>query len=758
MNSQAVKGFDPIVNKINADVLSVAVLVALWLLFFWRLFTPITADQAALKQGDFTGQFVTFAAYQYNRFAAGEVPLWNPYNNGGLPFIADTQAAVFYPSRLVTIALSRVAGGFSSNALQLEMTVHVLAASLFMYALVRQMLLKNPGSHLAGLVAAVIFSYGGFLTSYPPLQLALLEAAIWLPLALIGVLEFSRCERPRYHWLLLTALAYGLSWMAGHPQTTWFQTYVLLAYLAYRVYEKRFAWVHLIGGAALFGILGGALAAVQLLPGLEYLAWTTRAGFGFDQKGNGFPVRDLVQFVFPGIVSLFSPLYIGITGLVLALLAIWRRGAGALFWGVVAIVALGLSLGENSALFPALYNLLPGLRFFRGQERAAYVVATSLAILAGIGAAHLYNWKAGEWPIATKNLKRSLLALLGLTGGAVVLVFNEWLVNTDALNPVLSVALLSALLAGATYGLARAMLTQPGNLLLGAALLGLVIFDLFTINMDSAATYDPVPASEQVSLTPPPLADQALSDREVPFRVDGYRVLGDNYGSLYGLMDIRGISPLFMSGPHAIIQSDLINPLGWELFAVQYVYTDWEQLPIESDAVGEGADRFGPVRMHRLKDPRPFATVLYQAEVIPDSQVAFARLTDPVFDPRSTVLLEHGQAIAAGTTSAPSPATVTAFAPEEIRISATAASSGYLSVAMPYYPGWNATVNGEPVSILKAYTALMAIPVPAGESAIILRYEPVSYQIGAVVSVGAWLTVLIAGLVAWRRRLTVDSP
>ena len=30
-----------------------------------------------------------------NRY--GEIPLWNPYNNGGLPFIADTQAAVFYP-------------------------------------------------------------------------------------------------------------------------------------------------------------------------------------------------------------------------------------------------------------------------------------------------------------------------------------------------------------------------------------------------------------------------------------------------------------------------------------------------------------------------------------------------------------------------------------------------------------------------------------------------------------------------------------
>lgn len=742
-----------ILRSLQPDLAAVGLLVGLWLLFFWRLFTPIAADQASLKQGDFTGQFVTFAAYQYNRFAAGEVPLWNPYNNGGLPFIADTQAAVFYPPRLVTIALSSLSGGFSNQALHLEMTVHVLGASLFTYALLRRMLYKNPGSYLAGLVAAIIFSYGGFLTSYPPLQLALLEAAIWLPVALIGILEFSRSERPRYTWLLLTAFAYGLSWMAGHPQTTWFQTYVLVAYLGYRVYEKRYSWLHWISGAAVFGLLGGALAAVQLLPGFEYLAWTTRAGFGYDLKGNGFPVRDLAQFVFPGIVSLFSPLYIGIMGLVLAILAIWRRGAGALFWGIVAVVALGLSLGDNSAIFPALYNVLPGLRFFRGQERAAYVVATSLAILAGIGACHLYSWKPIEWPVATKNLKRSVLALVGLTSGAVIIVFNEWLVNTEKLNPVLSSVLLSALVAGATYGLVRSLVNQPGALITSAALVGLVVFDLFTVNMDSAATYDPVPPAQQIRFDPPPLAAQALADTNGVFRVDGYRVLGDNYGSLYDLMDIRGISPLFMAGPHEIIQRELINPLAWELFAVRYVYTDWEQLPVASVVVGEGEDRFGAVRMHQLEDPRPFAHMLYQAEVIANPQAALNRLTEADFAARSIVLLEDDPGIQFDPAGSQGSATVIEFLPENITIQTSSSAPGILSVAMPYYPGWEATLNGNSVPLLKAYTALMAISIPAGESQITLQYNPSTYRIGGWMSVIAWVVLGLGAAIPVIKRL-----
>ena len=44
------------------DAVAVLVLVAIWLLFFWRLFTPIEADQASIKKGDFSGQFVAFAA------------------------------------------------------------------------------------------------------------------------------------------------------------------------------------------------------------------------------------------------------------------------------------------------------------------------------------------------------------------------------------------------------------------------------------------------------------------------------------------------------------------------------------------------------------------------------------------------------------------------------------------------------------------------------------------------------------------------
>ncbi len=737
----------------HADRLAVLALFALWLLFFWRLFTPLEADQASLKKGDFSGQFVAFAAYQYQRYSQGEVPLWNPYNNGGLPFIGDTQAAVFYPPRLLTIGLSRLTGGWTYHALELEMTVHVLACSLLMYLLVRRMTLGQPGSPFGALIAAVIASYGGFLQSYPPLQLALLEAAIWLPLAVLGVHEATRDSKIKWAWLILTGFAYGMSWMAGHPQTTWFLTYLLMAYLGYRVYVRRYRWWLFVTGTALFGIIGGGLAAVQLLPGIEYLAHTARTGLGFDAKGNGFPFQDVIQFVFPGIVSQWSPLYVGLVGLALALIALWRQLPGSLFWGIVLIVALGLSFGANSPIYGLLYNVLPGLRFFRGQERATFLIAFSLAILAGMGASHLFTWDRLQDFKATRRIQQALMVLVVICGVVTGVILVLWLGNKEAYASFISPVAFSLIVAALALLLIPYWLNaahQPIRIGLVAMLL---IFDLFAVSMDRESNYDSVPPPQQLDFTPPPLIEFALAQPGL-FRVDGYRGLHDNYGSLYGLADMRGISPLFLQGPNAIINPDLINPRAWELFSVKFVYADWEELPVESDIVASGEDRYGKVNVHQLTDPRPFALVMNNYVVAESDEAARKLLADATFDPRRTVILNRDPGITGNEAAPVNPSTaISDFRPESFTIAFNAPQEGILSVSIPDYPGWRATLDGKAVDILRAYGALAAIVVPSGEHTAQFVYDPLSYRVGGIMSIITWVIVGISGIVVtWQKR------
>ncbi len=742
------------IRRPTPDLIAVAALVLLWLLFFWRLFTPVAADQASLKQGDFSGQFVTFAGYQYARLSHGEIPLWNPYNNGGFPFIADTQAAVFYPPRLLTIALTSLSGsGWTYHALEVEMTFHVLAFTLLMYAFVRRL----TGSVFGALVAALVAGYGGYLSGYPPLQLALLEAGIWLPLALLGILEATRTERLRWRWLLVTGFALGVSWLAGHPQTSFFLTYLLLAYFAYRVGKmprpiraggksslrdnRLFAFM---GGAALFGGVAFGLAAVQLLPGIEYLLRTTRTGFGYDAKGNGFPLQDVAQFLIPGIVSLYSPLWVGITGLALALVAVWRRLPQAGFWGLVALLALLWSFGANSVVFPALYNLLPGLRFFRGQERAAYLVANSLAILAGIGAAWLLNWDAERDHVTGLRLRIALNRALRAALAFGALLFVVWIGNPGAYGSVVSSYALVLSVTAALYLIVSVVLTRERRSWTWA-LAALIVFELFTVNMDAAAVYDHVPPADQLSIAPPPLVAQVLQDTDTPFLVDGARGLTDNYGSLYGVADIHGISPLFLDGMHALSESDLPDPVTWTLLGVRYVFTDWQELPISSQIVGAGEDRYGAVNLHRLATPRPFAAILYRTATAASDAEAYDLLRDPAFPYDRTVILSRETGI--NNTAAPvlTPAEVIEFAPERILISASAAADGILTLALPDYPGWIATIASQPVEILRAYGGLAALQLPAGDHLVELVYNPLSYRVGASLSLFTWLGLGILG-------------
>jgi hypothetical protein len=738
----------------SRDVIALTALTLLWLLFFWRLFAPSVNDRVQLVDGDFSGQFVAFGAYQYSRFADGEVPLWNPYNNAGLPFIADTQAAVFYPPRLATIAISSLTGGWTYNALQAEMALHVLFYTFAMYALIRRLTLDSPHSPWAGFVAAIVAGYGGYLSGYPPLQLALLEAGVWLPLALLGVLEATRVEKIDWRWLAVSGFALGLSWLAGHPQTSWFATYMLVAFYGYRVYVRRDGWLNFIGGTALIGVITLGIVAVQFLPGLEYQARSMRSGLDFEAKGGGFPIQDVIQFLFPGIMSVWSPLYVGVAGGVLALLGAAHGRRGAYFWAGAAMLALGMSFGRNTALFHALYNVLPGLSFFRGQERAAYVVANALAILSGLGTVYLFEVLPTDASVRA-TLKRALLVLSGTCAVITVLVTGGWFAEPDSFFYVVGPVAFSTVIAG---GLA--LLVWSDRLLASGGwwrwlLVGLVVFELFSVNIDND-NYEPAADNP---LAPPPLVATVQADDSGVFRVDGnFHGLYGNYASLYGLMDIRGISPLFLDGPHAIIQRELPSEVAWELFAVRYVFTSSDQIPAPSELVAQDDYREQTVFLHRLTDPRPFALLMYDIAVADSDSFARALLADPNFDPRRSVILERAPEVAIVPSEGVSgTAEVTSFEPERIVVSVDAPAPAVLSLAHVDYPGWRAELDGEKVDLLRAYGGLTAVVVPEGTHTLTLTYRPDSYRIGAVLSLFTWLGLSILGAaqvgrMIWRRR------
>ncbi|HEX6639553.1 MAG TPA: hypothetical protein VF215_00495, partial [Thermoanaerobaculia bacterium] len=151
----------------------------------------------------------------------GHFPYWNPYFSAGQPMAANPAHEVFYPLTWLILLPDYL------HALQLLPLVHIVIATLTMYALLRSMDIGRPAAALG----ALSFGIGGLLCSMTSL-LHFLFSISWLPLTCL----FTR--RALLHRSIrdgvLAALFFALQLLAGEP-TTVLQTGLLLGmYAIYR--------------------------------------------------------------------------------------------------------------------------------------------------------------------------------------------------------------------------------------------------------------------------------------------------------------------------------------------------------------------------------------------------------------------------------------------------------------------------------------------------------------------------------------------
>jgi hypothetical protein len=73
-------------------------------------------------------------------------------------------------------------------------------------------------------------------------------------------------------------------------------------------------------------------------------------------------------------------------------------------------------------------------------------------------------------------------------------------------------------------------------------------------------------------------------------------------------------------------------------------------------------------------------------------------------------------------------------------------------IAQSYYHDWRAYVDDRPATLLRANYAFQAVQVPAGTHKIHLAYVDRAFQIGAAISITAWLGSLICLIRLPRRK------
>lgn len=144
----------------------------------------------------------------------------------------------------------------------------------------------------------------------------------------------------------------------------------------------------------------------------------------------------------------------------------------------------------------------------------------------------------------------------------------------------------------------------------------------------------------------------------------------------------------------------------------------------------------GDVKIYENLDVLPRAIVVHRAEVVPEIEQMLAHMRDPAFDPAQLVLLSEGEVVNA---VGRGEAILTRYEPEEISVIVSTDTLGYLVLFDTFYPGWEATVDGQPTPILRANLMFRAVPVKPGEHRVEFRYQPVLLRIGAWISIVAWI-------------------
>jgi len=288
----------PLLSAVRRLLSSHAVPVAVIVLLGCALFVPALIHHDVFTFRDHTDYFQPLRFYTAEHLSTWKLPLWNPYNASGEPWLANPQTGVFYPPTWLFMAMP------FETAYMSYLLLHFVILGLGAYVLFARG--STPGAATAGAVALMLC---GPTISLFDVNNNLVTFA-WVPLAIWCGLE----RRPRLGGVVL-----ALAFLGGEP------FFAAIAALLFVIACREIREI-LIAALLAFG-----LSAIQLFPFIELLRASDRRA-GLDPSmifRASMPLRDWLRIATPPPAfdimqsQHFIPIiYIGIVTVVLALVAL----------------------------------------------------------------------------------------------------------------------------------------------------------------------------------------------------------------------------------------------------------------------------------------------------------------------------------------------------------------------------------------------------------------------------------------------------
>jgi hypothetical protein len=678
--------------------------------------------------------------------AGGSGLFWNPFQNCGQPFLANIETGLIYPLNALFLLLP------PHNALRGVLFGNLVIGGFGSYGLARELGVTRTAA-LGGALSFVLGAAAYHLTVWMPtvqIPYAWLPSVMWC------------CERllkaPELRTTLLLALVLAVAFLPGHPQFVLFNCQMVALRLIWSLFDRaeRQRLPRALAGISWAFVVMLMLGSVEYLPALEVVKESVRSaslrGLEIAPRGDmglatvGHAIRNHIAQ---------SPFGVAPAVLAAAALASAVHRRAALFYAITGLLFLVLSLGGSTPLGRLWAHSLPGQSF---REPVRFMVVTGFCVSVLVSLA-IDTLARGSW----QALALAVAGFLGLLAWTHGFIAADWW-------------LAGSVLAGALLATAAPAARTAGQLVLVGTLALAPVFAPYVSSMRLAADDSPLRAHAAVfDELRSRLSPQERVHLARPHADPGFQ---DKTATLFGL---PAVTDYEMQLTHRYAEYQVAMLQGQPLLTVNQVYfpTLWPQMiqwrlvdlaAVRYVALPEGPGQpppgiFGGQRLERVsgadgvgiyRNPSalPRAYYLPRIAVEPDPGVRLRRLAAGIDDRRRLALVAAPPP--SGFLGVPGNQAIAEmrFAvdePERVVLEGTAPERGFVFLADQYFPGWSATVNGQPAAIALANHAFRLVEVPKGPATVEFRYSPPRFFIGVLVST-LTLTAVIAMLVATSRR------
>ena len=699
------------------------------------------------------GQFgYPLAQFHREAFWRGEIPLWNPLNDCGLPFLAQWNTLVLYPGSLIYLLFPL------PWSLNLFVLAHLFLAAAGMYSLA----LRWTGNRFAASVAGLAFAWNG-LTLHALMWPNNIAALGWMPWVVL-VTERAWSEGGRR--IVTAALIGAIQMLTGAPEIL-LLTWLIVGLLWLRdVLNGEASRVKILYRAFACAALIFALSAAQLFPFLELLKHSHR-DTSFGGAAWSMPLWGWANFFVPlfgctpSVVGVYSQdaqqwtssYYMGIGVVAFSLLAFRARDTRVKWIAGIAIAGLVFSLGEGGYVYAGLKRILPVLGFIRFPIKYVVLVVFALPLLAAFG---INAWQQNE----NDRLSNSLLVRMMIPVLLIIVLLSAFTlfrpIQGSPANVVLSSAASRALIL---ISLAAALLFSRGGtpikprialVLLLALMSGDIITHMPRQNpVVASRAYGPLQldmsnipkTGESRAMISPPMQQTLMGlAHPDPFTLftGQRRMLISDCNLIDHVPKVNGFYSLYLREANEVTRR-LYRTTNYHLPLLDF---------LSVTQISDDAELFA---WHARSNAMPLMTGGQQPIFAPSAETLDAILAKQ-FDPRHTVYLPlEAQPPSDGIGSNNCRVISADVRREKISAQLEASGAAVVVVSQAHYDPWKAFVDGKPVPIWKANFAYQAVIMPSGAHRLELRYEDRWFRRGAIISALSWLLCGTAILVRRRR-------